>query len=463
MDHALGNLLHLFRHNKKVDWFSGADNQSWFTEEQAKKVMTQLREFPTTEHPHTFQSYHAASDPDNFHYLPTGTVGIPPVSLAYVALAYRYAKDHGHEIPENAHFWALIGDSEFREGSLFEAMPEVAERELGNVTWIVDYNRQNLDGTRAVNEKGLDRHDCDRIEGTAVANGWSVIQIRHGKLRMETFAKGAPGAALQGIFEKDLSDYEFQMLLLARNADAARNMFKAKNSACATLVDGMDDETMLRVLLDVGGSCYQTVVEALQLSRSESREPVMVIAHTLKGWGLGSMADPANHSTLPKKKEVEAILKRAGLSMEDPFAHFAPDSEEGKYCKQRGDYFRDGQDQARALIESNQALVAEAMREAGPIEGDLGVNTLHDAHGAHPMGLGSIGCQTRTPGRRRWLRQAPDRGGKALGSRRRVGFDHVSGCGFLHEHLQRHEHPCLWPRCQRCWLGEQARHRIQAP
>ena len=375
MDHALGNLLHLFRHNKKVDWFTGEDSQSWFTEEQAKKVMTQLRAFPTEEHPHTFQSYHAASDPDNFHFLPTGTVGIPPVSLAYIALAYRYAKDHGHDVPEDTHFWALIGDSEFREGSLFEAMPEVAERELGNVTWIVDYNRQNLDGTRAVNENGLDRHDCDRIEGTAIANGWSVIQIRHGKLRTQTFEQGAAGEALREVFEKHLTDYELQMLMLARNADQARKLLSQKNKACAPLLKSLDDETVVRLLLDMGGNCYQTVVDALKLSRSESREPVMVIAHTLKGWGLESMADPANHSTLPKKKEVEAILERAGLSLDDPFQPFDPNSEEGKFCKTRGDQLRDGQDQARALVEANQALTQEALRDAGEIKTDLGVNT----------------------------------------------------------------------------------------
>ncbi len=375
MDHALGHLLRTFRHNPKVDWFQGGENQAWFTDEEAKAVMTQLRAFPTDENPHTFQSYHAASDPDNFHYLPTGTVGIPPVSLAYVALAYRYAQDHGLEVPEDAHFWALIGDSEFREGSLLEAMPEIAERELGNVTWIVDYNRQNLDGTRAVNEQGLARHDCDRIEETAVANGWSVIQIRHGKRRMELFSQGEAGAALRKVLEKGLTDFEYQMLVLARNAGEIRERLKAKDAQCASLLDSLDDEAVVHLLLDVGGHCWETVVEALQLSRSETREPTLIVAHTLKGWGLSSLADPANHSTLPKKKEVEAILQNAGLTFEDPFALFDPASPEGEFCKARSEAMRDGQDAHRALIEKNQARMADALHEAGAIQSDLGVNT----------------------------------------------------------------------------------------
>ena len=129
------------------------------------------------------------------------------------------------------------------------------------------------------------------------------------------------------------------------------------------------------MLLDLGGHCWETVVEALTLSRSESREPALIVAHTLKGWGLSCLADPANHSTLPKKQEVEEILQNAGLSMDDPFALFDEDSPEGQYCKARSEVFRDGQDAHRALIEQNQALMADRFQEAGTIESDLGVNT----------------------------------------------------------------------------------------
>ena len=142
--------------------------------------MSRLRKFSQQGEP-VFQSYHAASDPDGSLYFPSGTVGIPPVMGMYADLAYKYAHDHGFEVPTKAHFWSLIGDSEFREGSLMEAMPEAAERQLGNVTWIVDYNRQNLDGTRIPNKRGLKGTDAVRIEKTAVANGWNCIQVLHGE------------------------------------------------------------------------------------------------------------------------------------------------------------------------------------------------------------------------------------------------------------------------------------------
>jgi len=115
------------------------------SEEEKNMAMASLRAFQTESNPHVFQSYHSAYDPDYHNFFPTGTVGIPQVNAGYLALAYRFAKNHGHDVPE-AHFWALMGDSEFREGSVFEATPDFAEREIGNLTWIVDYNRQSLDG-----------------------------------------------------------------------------------------------------------------------------------------------------------------------------------------------------------------------------------------------------------------------------------------------------------------------------
>src|SRR5262249_61243848 len=118
---------------------------------------------------------------------PGGSGGVPLFVSMYPWRAYRYGRDQGLKVPEKAHFWSLIGDSEFREGSLMEAMPDAAERELGDVTWIVDYNRQNLDGARMPNKRGLHGTDAHRIEAQSAANGWEVIQVRHGRRRLALF------------------------------------------------------------------------------------------------------------------------------------------------------------------------------------------------------------------------------------------------------------------------------------
>lgn len=376
VDHALHNLMGLFRHSKDVDWFEAdpdAKQDQWFTEDESKAAMTGLRKFPTDENPHVFQSYHARTDPDHFHFLPSGTVGIPPVVSGYMALAYRYAKDHGWDVPENAHFWSLIGDSEFREGSLLEAMPDIAERMLGNVTWIIDYNRQNLDGTRMPNEKGLENTDADRIEKTSIANGWKVIQVRHGKLRNTLFAKKG-GDAVREVLERGLTDYEFQMLALKRDPQAVRDVFAKKHPGTKAVLKASSDEDVLRMLLDLGGHCYETIRDALQTSRGESGEPYMIIAHTLKGWGLECLADPANHSTLPKGKEIEILLNGAGLALDDPFVHFPAESDEGKFLSQRRDGFRTAMDEHEDLRARNKSKVQESIAAAGNIPNSLDID-----------------------------------------------------------------------------------------
>ncbi|MEM9801470.1 MAG: pyruvate dehydrogenase [Planctomycetota bacterium] len=376
VDHALHHQLGLFRHNPHVDWFEkdpNAKDGEWFTEDEAKEAMWGLRKFPTDASPHVFQSYHARTDPDHFHFLPSGTVGIPPVVSGYLALAYRYARDHGWEVPKDAHFWSLIGDSEFREGSLLEAMPDLAERQLGNVTWIIDYNRQNLDGTRIPNERGLEATDADRIEKTALANGWKVIQVRHGKLREEIFA-GSGGDAIRAVLETGLTDYEFQMLALKRDAQATRDLITEKDPRAKSALASLDDETVLRMLLDLGGHCYETIKGALQDSRAESDEPYMVIAHTFKGWGLECLADPANHSTLPKGKEVEELLAGEGLSLDDPFQLFDGGSEEAKFIAARRDEFVRSMDEHEALRERNKSRVTEAIDAAGGLPDSLDID-----------------------------------------------------------------------------------------
>src|SRR4051794_35252352 len=82
----------------------------------ANVAMRSLRAFPQNDE-WVFQSYHSAYDPDRHNFYPSGTVGIPPVNAGYMALAYKYAERHAFDVPKDAHFWAIMGDSEFREGS----------------------------------------------------------------------------------------------------------------------------------------------------------------------------------------------------------------------------------------------------------------------------------------------------------------------------------------------------------
>src|SRR5688572_7476407 len=363
VDHSLQHLLQLFRR----------DDGSWMEVEEQKRAMRTLRAFKTDEYPDVFQSYHARTDPDSFHFLPSGSVGIPPVASVYLALAYRYARDHGWTVPDGAHFWSLIGDSEFREGSLLECLPDVAERQLGNVTWIIDYNRQNLDGTRIPNERTLHGSDSDRIERTAAANGWRVVQLRHGGYRESLFEREG-GDAFRELFEAALSDYEYQMLLLSRNSAEIRKRAIRLVPRCKVLLEHLSDDELWRGFSDLGGHDLAKMIDALAECRESLHVPTLIIAHTIKGWRLDCAGDPANHSTLPDEEEVKRLVEDAGASWEDAFALFDEDSPEGRRLAARRDEFRAGIERHVELRDANRAGIREGIERDGAIPESLQID-----------------------------------------------------------------------------------------
>jgi pyruvate dehydrogenase E1 component len=373
VDHAYHHLLRLFRRPDQPGVYATPGNLEWLSDEESKRLMTRLRKFPEPLSEPVFQSYHARSDPDSFHMLPTGSVGIPPVVSVYLALAHRYARDHKYYVPPKAHYWSLIGDSEFREGSLFEAIPDVAERQLGNVTWIVDYNRQNLDGTRIPNERALRSRDCDRIQRTAEANGWKVIQVRHGSFREELFARPG-GDELRVLLESELSDYALQLMLFKRDANQARKHCLKFHNKARRVLDTVDDKDLLRALTDIGGNDIGKMVEALQASKLHPDTPYLIVAHTIKGWSLKCFADPANHSMLPSEAEVREIVSARGLSFEDPFAHFAHDTPEATYLNERGARFRAGIAEHLQLRADNRASARARIDKVGGLPETLGID-----------------------------------------------------------------------------------------
>jgi pyruvate dehydrogenase E1 component len=367
LDHVLNAMLGLYRHPQQGEWFSQADME---------KALHGLRKFSENGEP-VFQSYHSRFDPDSWHFLPSGSVGIPPVASGYMALAYRYAKDHKVEVPEvptGLHFWALIGDSELREGSLMEAMPDFAERGLGNVTWIIDYNRQNLDGARIPNMHGLHGTDAHRIEAMSIANGWEVIQVRHGRRRLDAFKKPG-GAAFRKVLEEGISDYELQGLLLLREMDDTRKVLISREKKCKPLLDSLDDGQLETLLCDLGGHDTEVLAKALKESKKDEDRPTVIIAHTVKGWGLDMYAAPGNHSELPKESEIHQLLKDEGLTPERPFAPFGPKSAEGKLLATKGKQFREVIQDDRAWRNRNREWVRTKIAEAGGVPSSLDIDT----------------------------------------------------------------------------------------
>jgi pyruvate dehydrogenase E1 component len=361
-DHAYNYLMDLFL---KSDFGK-------FSLEEANTAMMGLRKYSQHGEP-VFQSYHSAYDSDNHNFFPSGTVGIPPVVAGYMALAYRYAREHGYEVPD-AHFWAVCGDSEFREGSMYEAVPDFAERELGSLTWILDYNRQSLDGQRITNPEIMNGTDADRVERTMAANGWEVIQVRHGYKRLTLFNKPG-GDAFKTFLEKELEDYELQALLLVQDMKALKKGIVKEHPNMKKFLDVVTDQELFDAIRDFGGHDIVALADAMEQSKKSVRRPTIIIAHTLKGWGLRSAAQPGNHSQLPTEDEVNELKAKQGISGDTLFARFAPTTPEGKFLKERSDKLWNEIKVQAALKDKNQKYFLEKLTQWGEIPETLDINT----------------------------------------------------------------------------------------
>ncbi|MFN7729853.1 MAG: pyruvate dehydrogenase [Bdellovibrio sp.] len=360
-DHAYNYLLDLFLKS----------DLSKFSLEDCNTAMMGLRKYSQNGEP-VFQSYHSTYDPDHHNFFPSGTVGIPPVNAGYLALAYRYAREHGYEVPD-AHFWCVSGDSEFREGSMFEAIPDFAEREIGNLTWILDYNRQSLDGHRITNKKIMNGNDAMRVERTMTANGWDVIQVRHGSKRKSLFKKPG-GEAFQNFLENDLEDFEFQALLLVRDMKALKKGIAKEHPALKKFLESVTDEELFEGLRDLGGHDMVALAEAMLESKKSTRRPTLIIAHTLKGWGLKMAAAPGNHSALLNEDELVLLGKAQGITGDALFARFADGQTESKFLKERGEKLLSEIKAQHALKAKNQEKFLALTEKHGHIPPTLEIS-----------------------------------------------------------------------------------------
>jgi len=360
MDHALNCLLHNFRNS---------DNEL-FSKEDRKLAMQHLRHYSREGYP-VFQSYHAESDPDGFRYFPSGSVGIPPVNALYTSLGYQFAKDHKFEINEDPTFWCVMGDSEFREGSLHEAMPDAGERQLGNLVWIVDYNRQNLDGTRVLNEKALGGSDADRIVKLAEANGWEGVKLKHGKLREKTFKKPG-GDELKRVLDEEFTDFEFQAVLAANDAQLTRKVLGEKSSKLKSWLKDYTDEQVQSLFTNLGGHDLESLVEVLAKAKKDRTRPTLIVVYTIKGYGLSFQALSGNHSAMPEEQELRDLANKLGTSFEDPFEDFPEESEEEAYLSERRQKLLSGIDQILGEVnERKERWLTDAKEIDWPVDFDI--------------------------------------------------------------------------------------------
>ena len=257
--------------------------------------------------------------------LSTGSMGLGAVSAAFGALAARYVSHHQGGSPMPRRFIAMMGDAELDEGNVWEALLEEAVRELDNLMWVVDFNRQSLDRIVPDARRGQLR---EWFRGA----GWHVIELRWGSRLRALF--GRPGGERLRARLEGMGNAEYQSLLRSAPAGARKTVITTAagetDPAVDRLLADIPDAAVGALVADVGGHDLASILEAYEEAGRKRSGPCVILADTIKGWGYPFGGDPMNHSALVTPGQLDEMRATLGLAAGEEWAAFAPGSAEAE-------------------------------------------------------------------------------------------------------------------------------------
>jgi pyruvate dehydrogenase E1 component len=259
--------------------------------------------------------------------LSTGSMGLGAVMATFGALATRYLVDHGgRRTPER--FIAMVGDAELDEGNVWEALGEEPLSRLGDVLWIVDVNRQSLD--RVVPESRT-----RRLGDLFRAHGWRVTELRWGA-RLEAAFRRPGGERLRRRLDS-MPSRDYQRLLRVPVGAVRKTLITASDGGTDADLDralaGYADEALAALVADVGGHDLVSILGALEEAERERDRPAVILAHTIKGWGLPSAGDPLNHTMVTSPAQIAELREAFGIAPGQEWAGFDAASDEAAYVR----------------------------------------------------------------------------------------------------------------------------------
>ncbi|OEV07124.1 pyruvate dehydrogenase [Streptomyces nanshensis] len=269
------------------------------------------------------QSYPSRQkDPDPVDYS-TGSVGIGATAPIWGALARRYVNGR-FATGGSGRQYSLLGDAELDEGACWEAVLDPAVTDLGEIVWIIDFNRQSLD-------RVVPNISATRLQGMFDAAGWQVITVKYGRLLEELFARPG-GDALRARIDA-MTNPEYQRLLRCTAGQLRERLpgTGPESEQTARLLAGLDDETVVSLLRNLGGHDLGALIDAYSLI--DDTRPTAVFAYTVKGHGLPTAGHPQNHSALLTGEQMQQLAARTGTDPDTPWTRFPPDSAEAGLCE----------------------------------------------------------------------------------------------------------------------------------
>ncbi|MAO93893.1 MAG: transketolase [Rhodospirillales bacterium] len=252
------------------------------------------------------QSYPSRTKDNDTVDFSTGSVGLGAAVTNFAALTQDYLrlKDIIPSSKPPGRMIALVGDAELDEGNVYEALMDTWKHDIRNVWWVIDYNRQSLDGV--VNEQLF------RIIGRFFrAVGWNVITLKYGSKQMAAFAKPG-GQALKRWINTCPNDV--YSALAFQGAAAWRAQIKGDmphDQDLHSLIDSYDDAGLNALMTNLGGHDIPALLHTF--STVPDDRPTCFIAYTIKGWGLPLMGHKDNHAGLMNPQQMAAFQKQLGV------------------------------------------------------------------------------------------------------------------------------------------------------
>ncbi|MDN6883165.1 alpha-ketoglutarate dehydrogenase [Variovorax sp. CAN2819] len=269
----------------------------------------------------------------DFWQFPTGSMGIGPISSIYHARFMRYLTHRNLLNCEGRKVWGVFGDGEMDEPESMSALTLAAREKLDNLVWVVNCNLQRLDGPVRGNGRII-----DELEKLFAGAGWNVVKLIWGSDWDGLFAQDVSGA-LARVFANTV-DGQMQTFA-AKDGRFNRDNFFGQNPELARLAEGMTDEQIDR--LKRGGHDLVKIHAAYAAAARHKGQPTVILAHTKKGYGMGSAAQGKMTTHSHKKMgDVDLIefRDRFNLPLTDAqatamdFYRPAEDSAEMRYLRQ---------------------------------------------------------------------------------------------------------------------------------
>ncbi len=221
----------------------------------------------------------------------TGSVGLGVAITAFASIIQDYiaAKDFAPDRPMGR-MVALVGDAEMDEGNVYECLQEGWKHGLRNCWWIIDYNRQSLDG---VIREGL----WERIEKIFDAFGWRVVRLRHGVIQEAAFAE--PGGERLKEWIEACPNQLYSALTFQGGAAWRKRLMDeiGDQGEVTSLLDKRSDDDLSALMENLGGQCVETLADAFAQAADDDR-PTCFLAYTIKGWGTPLAGHKDNHAGL---------------------------------------------------------------------------------------------------------------------------------------------------------------------